>query len=48
MFLVSMFARALKYNPVLLCMFIVIHLCIFDFTVTVLSSEQVDSYFKLL
>jgi hypothetical protein len=47
-FLVSMFMRALKYNTVLLCMFIVIQLCILHFTVPILSSEKVDSYFKLL
>ena len=48
MFWVLMFVIALKYNPALLCIFIVIQLCIFDYTVAVLSSEQVDSYFKLL
>ncbi len=47
MFLAQQLVRALKYNTVLLSTFIVIQFCILHLTVTVLSSEEVDSYFKL-
>ena len=47
MFLAQQLVRALKYNTVFLSTFIVIQFCILHLTVTVLSSEEVDSYFKL-
>jgi hypothetical protein len=43
----QMCVTTLKYNTMLLCIVIVIHFCMLDVAVTVLSIEQVESHFQL-